>query len=285
MRTVSSTVKRSYYDVLGISRTATSQEIKSAYYELSKKFHPDLNDGPASKSKFQEITEAYETLGNTISRRTYDQSSPQDYGSSGPYSRAQRNPYRETDFPGGPENGFGAWNRQAPGSFSGKHRKPQQKGKTDYWDYDEYYRQHYSDMRQQQHNEKRWKDFQEEMQKTDNFGPFQGRRPNYTNGRNTGVGRLINIAVSLFFIWFLLELMAVVTKGSPDRRQAVRSAPYSNRREKEEAELRERLRRRVNSKLSTIYPPDDVELPPIDYGLEGNGSDDPRSGNGPGMQK
>lgn len=58
------------YTRLGVTASATQYEIKKAYYELSKKHHPDRNDG--STIKFRSITEAYEILGNVSTRKDYD---------------------------------------------------------------------------------------------------------------------------------------------------------------------------------------------------------------------
>ena len=53
--------KRDYYEVLGIPRNASQKEIKKAYYQLAKKYHPDTNKGdPEASKKFQEVSEAYE---------------------------------------------------------------------------------------------------------------------------------------------------------------------------------------------------------------------------------
>lgn len=66
--------KRDYYEVLGISKTATADEIKSAYRKLAKKYHPDLNPGDkAAEEKFKEVNEAYEILSDADKRARYDQ--------------------------------------------------------------------------------------------------------------------------------------------------------------------------------------------------------------------
>ena len=65
--------KRSLYDDLGLDPTATSQEIKSSYLELSKKYHPDLNpEDPEAAAKFHDVSNAYATLGQGKLRRLYD---------------------------------------------------------------------------------------------------------------------------------------------------------------------------------------------------------------------
>ncbi len=66
-------MKRDYYEVLGVSRTATPQEMKSAYRKLAIQFHPDKNPGDAAaEEKFKECTEAYEVLSDAEKRARYD---------------------------------------------------------------------------------------------------------------------------------------------------------------------------------------------------------------------
>ena len=66
--------KRDYYEVLGVTRTVTEVEMKSAYRKLALKYHPDRNPGDKSaESKFKEINEAYEVLGDPEKRKKYDE--------------------------------------------------------------------------------------------------------------------------------------------------------------------------------------------------------------------
>lgn len=62
----------SYYDILGLSNNATSDEIKKSYRKLSLKYHPDKNSESGAAEKFQQINEAYETLSDTEKRSQYD---------------------------------------------------------------------------------------------------------------------------------------------------------------------------------------------------------------------
>ena len=64
--------KPDYYDVLGVGRKASDEEIKSAYRRLARKYHPDVNKAPGSTEKFKEATEAYEVLSDASKRKTYD---------------------------------------------------------------------------------------------------------------------------------------------------------------------------------------------------------------------
>ena len=65
--------KRDYYEVLGVERQATDQQIKSAYRKLALEHHPDKNPGnPASEDRFKEAAEAYEILSDADKKAQYD---------------------------------------------------------------------------------------------------------------------------------------------------------------------------------------------------------------------
>ncbi|MFH1067907.1 MAG: J domain-containing protein [bacterium] len=64
---------RDYYDTLGVSKTASAEEIKKAFRKLARKYHPDVaKDKTAAEKKFKEINEAYEVLGDSAKRKKYD---------------------------------------------------------------------------------------------------------------------------------------------------------------------------------------------------------------------
>lgn len=72
--------KRDYYEVLGVSKTATPDELRKAYRKLARQYHPDANrSNPKATEKFQEVQEAYDTLNDTTKRAEYDQ-----FGHGGP---------------------------------------------------------------------------------------------------------------------------------------------------------------------------------------------------------
>ena len=111
---------RDYYKVLGVGRTASANEIKTAFRKLARKYHPDVNPGDRSaETKFKELNEAHEVLGDPDTRRKYDQlgANWRQYenmppGASGPFGGAG-------PFGAGPRRGV-HWNVNLGGDPGGR---------------------------------------------------------------------------------------------------------------------------------------------------------------------
>ena len=67
-----------YYEILGVTKEATKEEIKSAFRQKARKLHPDVNKAPDAEERFKELGKAYETLSDDNKRATYDR-----YGEDG----------------------------------------------------------------------------------------------------------------------------------------------------------------------------------------------------------
>src|SRR5438270_11226274 len=66
-------IKRDYYEVLGVGRNASAEDLKRAYRKLALQYHPDRNNGdPQSEARFKEINEAYEVLSDSSKRQRYE---------------------------------------------------------------------------------------------------------------------------------------------------------------------------------------------------------------------
>jgi len=67
---------RDFYEILGVSRTATRDEIQQAYRKLARAHHPDVNKDPAAEDRFKDVSEAYDVLSDPDTRRRYDEFGP-----------------------------------------------------------------------------------------------------------------------------------------------------------------------------------------------------------------
>ncbi|MCX6772746.1 MAG: molecular chaperone DnaJ [Candidatus Micrarchaeota archaeon] len=86
--------KKDYYEILGVTRSASKDEIKGAYRTLAMKFHPDKNKDAGAEDRFKEISEAYAVLSDDTKRQTYDQ-----YGHAGFDQRySQEDIFRNANF-------------------------------------------------------------------------------------------------------------------------------------------------------------------------------------------
>ena len=106
------------YQVLGVSKTATEAEIKSAYRKLARKYHPDLNkDDKTAAEKFKEISNAYDIIGNAEKRKKYDNNEIDAEGKPTGFGAGFGGGGGSYDFSGG--NPFGGFKRGAHGGFDG----------------------------------------------------------------------------------------------------------------------------------------------------------------------
>lgn len=105
---------KDYYSTLGVSKTASADEIKKAYRKLALQYHPDRNKGKESEGKFKEVTKAYEVLSDSGKRQTYDQFGEAAFqqggpGAGGPFGggfQGQGGPFTYTYTTGGNQGGF-----------------------------------------------------------------------------------------------------------------------------------------------------------------------------------
>ncbi|MEE9365238.1 MAG: DnaJ C-terminal domain-containing protein [Dehalococcoidales bacterium] len=95
--------KKDYYEMLGVKRNASEQEIKQVYRRLARQYHPDVNPGDkSSEAKFKEINEAYEVLSSKESRKKYDKYGDQwQYADQFEQAKRQQAPFRDFSEAGG----------------------------------------------------------------------------------------------------------------------------------------------------------------------------------------
>ncbi|HUD09581.1 MAG TPA: DnaJ C-terminal domain-containing protein [Patescibacteria group bacterium] len=98
-----------YYQILGVSKTASEAEIKKAYRKLALQYHPDRNKGKEAEEKFKEVNQAYEVLSDAQKRQTYDQFGAAAFEQGGPSGQG---PFGA----GGPFGGFGG--QQGPFTYT-----------------------------------------------------------------------------------------------------------------------------------------------------------------------
>lgn len=103
--------KRDYYDILGVSKSASKEEIKKAYRKLALEYHPDRNKSAGANEKFKEINEAYEVLSDAKKRQTYDQFGHQAFTQGGGFQG-------QSPFGGGFPGGSTRTYRQGPFTYT-----------------------------------------------------------------------------------------------------------------------------------------------------------------------
>jgi curved DNA-binding protein len=105
---------KDYYEILGIPRTTSAEEIKKTYRKLARKYHPDLNKSAGAEARFKEIGEAYEVLSDPAKRGRYDQLG-RNWQSGQDFRPPTGSPF---DFGGAPGGGGRGFHGQDMGEFS-----------------------------------------------------------------------------------------------------------------------------------------------------------------------
>ena len=117
--------KKDYYETLGVNKTATKDEIRSAYRKLAKKYHPDINHDPDAPKKFEEVQEAYDVLSDDQKRAAYDQYGFAAFG-QGASTGGAGNPFENAGFS---SQGFGGFDDLFNSFFGGgRSRRAQSNG-------------------------------------------------------------------------------------------------------------------------------------------------------------
>ncbi|MBR2158962.1 MAG: DnaJ domain-containing protein, partial [Campylobacter sp.] len=125
-------MSNSLYETLGISKGASSDEIKKAYRKLARQYHPDINKEPGAEEKFKEINAAYEILSDETKRRQYDQYGDSMFGGQSFHDFSRANFGGNADIndilnqifgnfggSGRSSRGFGGFNSASFGGFDG----------------------------------------------------------------------------------------------------------------------------------------------------------------------
>lgn len=136
--------KKDFYSALGVQKSASEVDIKKAYFNLAKQYHPDVNKAPDAKAKFAEINTAYETIGDSEKRKQYDatgmtgdeqdQAKAAGFGDFGGFGGF--NPFQGGGFGGAGGSPFGSGNfssfedifSEFEGLFGGKKGKKSMRG-------------------------------------------------------------------------------------------------------------------------------------------------------------
>lgn len=209
-----------HYDALGVNSNATAKEIKTAFYKLSKKHHPDVNpEDRDAADKFSTISNAYDVLGDPSKRRDYDHELLSQTSASDPYvsydrtsayaqrARAHRpSAWKPPPTGGGfqgAENAFGnsrygTFNKEQYDAAFGRYRGPSPQGRSNIYDFDEFYRAHYNDFQN-------WTTSRKEAQDR-----IRQKRENEETKRQARANRSTVSKISSIAIWMSLGVMVIV---------------------------------------------------------------------------
>lgn len=188
-----------YYSALGLDSSASLHDIKSAYYKLSMKFHPDKNYGCAeAANKFREITEAYEVLSNADKKLKYDQ-------------EIFRSQYRKP---------FGGIPYEKSTAYTFRERSDPRTGRSKEFNYDEHFQRHYEEiMRRNQEHIRMMRQARMRWERDPYANPYarQSRtRPN-PDGFNDNKTGMFNVPWSaMMFVWLLMVLFLVTELKKAD---------------------------------------------------------------------
>ncbi len=216
-----------HYDALGVNSNASAKEIKTAFYKLSKKHHPDVNpDDINAANKFTTISNAYDILGDPIKRRDYDNELFSRTSSADPYvtydrtssysqrARAHRPstwkpppsssnssggfPGAENAFGNSRSTNYGTFDKEQYDSAFGRYRGPTPRGRSNVYDFDEFYRAHYSDF-------KNWTTLRKQAQEKMRYKYQEEDKKREAKANRSTVSKLSTIVV-----WLSLGLVVIL---------------------------------------------------------------------------
>ena len=171
---------KNHYETLGISPEASQKEIKTAYYEQSKLYHPDVNPTETAKESFRQASDAYSVLGNKDDREQYDQ---QLFG-------------RKTERTGiDPFYWRSEEDEKRARGFTKRETVNPETGKTKYYDYHEHYRMHYEEYKKRE-EEKLRKEWEQQL-RYDEYKSQQHRMA-------------VGILVTMAMITAIIEIIEII---------------------------------------------------------------------------